>query len=153
MSRDTQPEVRLREATESDSGFCYRAKVAAHKDNIVATYGPWDEAEQRAYHEKQWSPCGVRIISADGCDAGWVWCADARECVEVNGFYILPSHQRKGIGTLVMRQVLAEAGAAGKAVRLAVMKANSALAFYRKLGFAVVGETETHFEVTATGRS
>lgn len=147
MPEHTKPDVRLRDASEADSQFCYRVKVAAHKGNIVATYGPWDEAEQRAYHEKQWSPSGVRIISADGCDVGWVWCADAGACVEVNGFYVLPSHQRRGIGTQVVQRVLEEAESAGKAVLLQVMKQNSALAFYRKLGFAVVGSTDTHFEM------
>jgi GNAT superfamily N-acetyltransferase len=153
MPEHTEPDVRLRDATEADSEFCYRVKVAAHKDNIVATYGPWDEAQQRAYHEEQWSPCGVSIISADGCDVGWVWREDSGPCVEVNGFYILPSHQRKGIGTSVMRQLLAEAHAAGKAVRLTVMKQNSAIAFYRKLGFVAVGSTNTHFEMRGPSES
>jgi ribosomal protein S18 acetylase RimI-like enzyme len=140
-------EVLLREASDADSAFCYEVKVAAHRDNIVATYGPWHKAEQRAYHERQWSHGEVRIIVADGADVGWVRCLDGAERVDIAGLYILPSHQRRGIGTVVVQRVLEEARSAGKALFLQVMKQNSALAFYRKLGFVVVGETETHFEM------
>jgi ribosomal protein S18 acetylase RimI-like enzyme len=147
MPGDTEMEALRREASHADSEFCYTVKVAAHRDNIIATYGAWDEAEQRAYHEKKWSPDEVRIMVADGADVGWVRCLEGAERVDIGGLYLLPSHQRRGIGTIVLQRVLEEARAAGKALFLQVMKQNSALAFYRKLGFVVVRETETHFEM------
>jgi ribosomal protein S18 acetylase RimI-like enzyme len=57
-----------------------------------------------------------------------------------------------GNGTQVLRRVLAEAGAAGQTVRLGVMKQDSALAFYRKLGFTVIVETQTHLFMKRTAQ-
>jgi ribosomal protein S18 acetylase RimI-like enzyme len=48
---------------------------------------------------------------------------------------LLPQHQRKGMGTRLLRQLLAEAVTAGKPVRLHVEQANPARRLYQRLGF------------------
>jgi ribosomal protein S18 acetylase RimI-like enzyme len=57
---------------------------------------------------------------------------------------VAPEHQGKGIGTRLISEVLQDAHSRGLAVRLRVLKVNPAQRLYERLGFAVVGETETH---------
>ena len=61
---------------------------------------------------------------------------------------VLPEWQCRGIGTSVIRWVLATAAAAHKPVVLRVLKVNRrAQELYLREGFSVVGETETHIRM------
>jgi len=53
--------------------------------------------------------------------------------------------QRQGIGTEVMRRLIAEASPTGRAVELAVVKINPALRLYERLGFRVTHEDDHKF--------
>jgi len=49
---------------------------------------------------------------------------------------LLPPHRNAGIGTAILRDLLAEAAVAQKPVRIHVEKFNPALRLYARLGFA-----------------
>jgi ribosomal protein S18 acetylase RimI-like enzyme len=53
---------------------------------------------------------------------------------------LLPELQRGGIGTALVRSVIAEAQQAGASLELDVLKVNPAKRLYERLGFRVVGE-------------
>ena len=137
--------ITLRQATSADSQFCYCTKKSAHGENIVRTYGPWDEAFQRQFHEKQWKPEGVQILVVGRTDVGWIWSCHHADQIRIHGIYILPAHQRKGIGTFLVNRLREESVKTDKPVRLWVMKRNTAVEFYKKLGFAVIGQNKTHW--------
>ncbi|MGW1176110.1 N-acetyltransferase family protein [Kitasatospora sp. NPDC002543] len=50
-------------------------------------------------------------------------------------FYLHPRHQGRGLGTAVLRHVLAEADAAGEPVRLNVLRGSAARRLYERHGF------------------
>src|SRR5690606_24008451 len=52
---------------------------------------------------------------------------------------LLPAFQRRGIGTALIRKVMASAAVRGVPVRLSVLKANPARELYERLGFEVTG--------------
>lgn len=56
--------------------------------------------------------------------------------------YLQPGHQGQGIGTAVMQQVLAEAGAAGTSLRVGALRGSDANRFYLRHGFVLVEEGE-----------
>ena len=60
---------------------------------------------------------------------------------------LLAEHRGDGIGASLIRDLQREASAAGKAVRLRVMKTNRAVSFYERLGFSKVNESSTHFQM------
>lgn len=65
---------------------------------------------------------------------------------------IVPVSQRRGIGTTILRSVLAQAASQGLPVMLQVLKVNPAWQLYERLGFVITGETETHYLMsTGTG--
>lgn len=77
---------------------------------------------------------------------------DHDHAIEIAELQLLPSAQGRGIGTRVMRRVMADAGARGVPVRLRVGRMNrGARALYERLGFRVVEETETHVRMEWSG--
>jgi ribosomal protein S18 acetylase RimI-like enzyme len=53
--------------------------------------------------------------------------------------------QNQGIGGILMREILAQADAAGKRVLLKVLRPNRARSFYESLGFVVTDEAPERF--------
>lgn len=62
---------------------------------------------------------------------------------------LLPDQRNSGIGTDLIRKLLAEAVGARKAVRLHVLKTNPALRLYERLGFSRVSDQSMYFEMKA----
>lgn len=87
------------------------------------------------------------IVSADGEDVGWFAYTEQVDHIAVDALYVVPGHQRHGIGSQVMDHIRAVAGVVGKPVRLWVMKKNPAVQFYTRQGFAKVGEKATHWQM------
>jgi GNAT superfamily N-acetyltransferase len=50
-------------------------------------------------------------------------------------FYILPEWQNRGLGTLVLKRLLAEAKRRGKVMALSVLKGSPAIQLYLRHGF------------------
>jgi GNAT superfamily N-acetyltransferase len=136
--------VTLRQAGPSDSEFAYAVKKAAFRQYVEQVWG-WDEEEQRRLHEQAFTWQNCRIINVAGTDAGIMAVVTKRDCIAVNQIFLLPEHQGRGIGRQCMSLVTEEARELGLPVRLRVLKVNApAQAFFRKLGFARTGETDTH---------
>lgn len=70
------------------------------------------------------------FIAQDGNDA------------ELDGMFVEPSHWRQGIGRLLIEAVMREL-VAWQATRLRVVANPNALAFYKAVGFTIVGEERT----------
>jgi ribosomal protein S18 acetylase RimI-like enzyme len=64
----------------------------------------------------------------------------AQEAWLVIDIALLPAHQGRGIGTRLLTQLLSEAAAAAKPVRLHVERFNPAQRLYGRLGFRVVAD-------------
>jgi len=137
-------DVALRSATPEDSEFAYQLKKTTLREAIAETWG-WDEEAQRELHERRFGTQDFQVIQVDGIDAGILGTVRDPDRLKVNQLLIAPEYQRKRVGTATMERVIEQAAASGLPVRLRVMKANlSVQGFYLGLGFAVVGETETH---------
>jgi ribosomal protein S18 acetylase RimI-like enzyme len=63
--------------------------------------------------------------------------------VKLNRVFLLPEFQGRGIGSQLVGQVLVRARAARLSIRLRVFKVNPAQHLWRRLGFTIVGETQT----------
>jgi aminoglycoside 6'-N-acetyltransferase Ib len=59
-------------------------------------------------------------------------------------FYLLPALQRQGLGTRILTSVLADAEAEVRTVELEHLKWNPVGSLYRRHGFVMTGESESH---------
>ena len=107
----------------------------------------WDEQEQRASFAAQWKREEVRIISVDGKDVGWLQVADLPTEIRLQKFFVSPQYQRSGIGSEVLRNLLATWRSTRKKIVLKVLKNNPARRLYERLGFSVVAEAGVTFRM------
>ena len=140
-------EFARRQATAADRDWLWETKSRCLRGYIEQTYGPWDEDIQRARFDASFEPGEIQVISFGGRDAGFT--ALRREPKEVQLFNIMiaPEFQNRGLGTAVLRDLLAGARRRRIPVRLQVMKVNPARRLYERLGFVVTEETATHFRM------
>lgn len=73
----------------------------------------------------------------------WQGAEDPVHGGEIGALYILPAHQRRGIGRLLLRRAAERLMDAGvRSVRLGCLSINPSCAFYERLGGKRVGERE-----------
>jgi GNAT superfamily N-acetyltransferase len=138
---------RLHRSSAIDVAFAYEVKRLALGPQVAALWGQWDDEFQWPFHLRRFAErCFFRIIWTEHA-IGTIALTKADRHVRFEEFYIVPSHQRRGVGTRVLQHTLNLTNNAGMAVRLVYLKANPVGALYRRNGFLQVGETETHFEM------
>jgi putative acetyltransferase len=141
----TSFQVALRQSTAADREYCYRLHRSALGEYVEQIWG-WDEAEQRAYHESHFDAARTQIITVDGGDAGMLCVVeDEGDEVCLGLIELHPAYQGQGIGSHIVRTLLAEAESRGKTVVLEVLDVNHrAKAFYERLGFREAGRPAAH---------
>jgi GNAT superfamily N-acetyltransferase len=137
-------EISLRECREDDRAFVWEVRRQALREYVAATWG-WDEAAQRSRFEGGFTPAGHQIIVCEGIDVGLLQVVDEGDHLFVGKIELLPTSQRKGVGSAILRRILEKGRERGIPVRLQALRANApARRLYERLGFAVTGETDTH---------
>jgi ribosomal protein S18 acetylase RimI-like enzyme len=81
-----------------------------------------------------------KIVLVDGAPVGRLVVDASDKHVELIDIALLPAFRNQGIGTCVLRSVLAQADRIGRAVRLHVEKQNRAVRLYERLGFLITGD-------------
>jgi GNAT superfamily N-acetyltransferase len=104
-----------------------------------------DERAQAESFQKQWNQAQVRIITLQGTDIGWLQTFAQDDALFLAQLFIEPHHQRRGIGTEVMKRLINEAAGVNQPIRLDVVKINPALRLYERLGFRVSGQDDRKF--------
>lgn len=137
----------IRKADSADVDFTFAVKEAAFREYVEKVWG-WDGADQRELHEVRFASQDVHIVQYRGTDVGYFSTSSTADRVRVVQIFILPEYQRKGLGSACMRLIVSDASAQEKSVRLQVLKINTrAIAFYRRLGFSIVDEDNTHVQM------
>ena len=137
-------QITFRQIKIKDFEFLWQLHNAALKKYIAATWG-WDEDWQRRDFEEKFNPGEGEIVVVDGEDAGFLRVGEKETETFLISIRLLPKFQNRGIGTKLIKDLLAESKAKNKPVHLHVLKVNPARRLYEKLGFKIVEEMETHF--------
>ncbi len=141
MQRTSMPNITLRHATESDWDFLAAVHETCMRDYAVQTWGTWFPEPRDA--------CRLeihQIIQSDDGEIGCIAVAEEPDAVMLEKLYVLPTHQGRGVGTLLLRGLIESAHASGKPIRLRVLRVNPARQLYERNGFKVDRSTdERHF--------
>jgi ribosomal protein S18 acetylase RimI-like enzyme len=137
----------LRQASDADFQFLYELHEATMRDYVQATWG-WDDQFQLIHFRKGFQPERLSIVIVDGVDSGAITVEPRPADLYIGAIELHPRVQRRGIGAALVRRALAEAEARHVPALLRVLKVNvGARRLYQRLGFVVVGETETHYDM------
>jgi GNAT superfamily N-acetyltransferase len=132
--------VTLRPANESDWDFLCVVQETCMREYAERTWGNWIPEPRGNFR-----PEIHQIIECDGVEMGCIALIDEADALMLEKLYILPSHQRRGIGTLLLGRVIERAHASGKPIRLRVLRVNPARQLYERNGFKVDRSTDERY--------
>ena len=137
----------LRAVTENDYDFIYQVKKNAYKKYVEMNYGDWNEEQQKEYFKRFIEACkkGAYIIIFDGQDVGFYNGCIADGKYEIGNICIIPEYQNRGIGTSILKDVLLDH--LDKEITIQYFKQNPVGRLYERLGFKLVGETSSHYQM------
>jgi ribosomal protein S18 acetylase RimI-like enzyme len=92
---------------------------------------------QDAWWREHYAQASFDVILVDGEPAGRLYVLRGESEIRIVDIALLPEQRGNGVGSSLLRDLLAEADAAGKSVTIHVERMNPALRLYERLGFAV----------------
>jgi GNAT superfamily N-acetyltransferase len=131
----------LRKASSGDADFIYRAVESTMRGYVEQTWGRFDEALTRKGVAEMVASGWCSIIEFGGEDIGVLSVERQPDQIRLDQLFILPSHQNRGIGTSILRDLAREARLAGKPVKLRLLLVNPARRLYEREGFRVSSST------------
>jgi GNAT superfamily N-acetyltransferase len=143
-------EICLRPETAEDESFLLSVYASTRQDELNAT--GWDEAARQAFLRMQFNaqrqgyrgmfPTGSFLIILRGGErVGRMVVCRAPDEIRLVDIALPPAFQSQGIGTRLLKDLITEASATGKPLRVSVFRPGRAAAFYQRLGFVNRGGT------------
>jgi len=130
-----------------DEAFLYEVYTSTRLDELAVV--DWDEAHtaallhqqftaQHQFYQERYTQTDFLIILRDAVPVGRLYVARWQDEIRIVDIALLPPYRNTGIGTAILRGILAEAAVAHQPVRIHVEKFNPALRLYERLGFAPI---------------
>jgi ribosomal protein S18 acetylase RimI-like enzyme len=148
------PGVERRPAVDADEPFLRalyastRPEVAGWPDEPREAFLAHQFEAQRTGWDEMFPGSRHEVILAGGSPAGRVWVHRTDEECLIVDLALLPERRRQGIGTQVVRELLADADRQGLRARAHVERANTpSLAFWTRLGFREIGGDALFVEI------
>ena len=146
--------VTLRPATPRDYDFMRRLYHSIRAEEMV--HFPFDEAQKQQFLDEQFAaqfqhygihyPTVERnIVEKDGQPIGRLWIDEWKDQIRLVDIALMPEWRGSGIGSRLLRDVLARGTAVGKPVTIHVEGFNPALRLYQRLGFEHVDTNGVYY--------
>ena len=137
--------VTLRQATAADAGFACGVVDRTIRIYAEQTFESWPVAEAHARTTGDAAAGRLQIMELDGQSIGIMKVERIDTHIQLHQLFILPEYQRRGIGSELLENLLAEGRASGLPVRLRVLRVNPAKRLYERHGFRVTSEEPERF--------
>ena len=139
----------LRPARDDEAEVVFGIYISTRAEELAQV--PWGQAEKEAflrmqfaaqdrYYRETFPDASYDLIVAGSEVVGRLYVDRGADAILVIDLALLPEHRGRGIGTMLLQRVLAEAGAEGRPVRIHVEQFNPARRLYERLGFRVIEE-------------
>jgi GNAT superfamily N-acetyltransferase len=150
ISLDGARQVRFRPVTAEDEPFLLKVYGSTRLEELALTN--WSEAQREAFlqmqltaqqaHYREHYPTGEHMIVLVNDQAvGRLYVADIAQEVRLLDLTVLPASRNAGIGTPIIKELMAEAAALGKPLRIYVENYNRSRELFARLGFVKIGES------------
>jgi GNAT superfamily N-acetyltransferase len=140
--------LNLRTVADDDDAFLlslYGSTRADELGQVVWTEGQqeaflrWQFDMQRREYDARFPDARHQLILIDDEPAGRIWVGEDSEQIRLLDISLLPQFQKRGAGTILVKELMQEAARAGKLLRHMVFVLNNdAHRFYERLGFVVI---------------
>jgi GNAT superfamily N-acetyltransferase len=139
--------LEMRQATAGDVDLVWRMFRQSMKEYITEARGEWNEEREESQFTSQLDLPASQLIQVDAQEVGFIMTPVRDGVLWIHTICIVPEHRRKGIGTEVIRSVIAEAKRQNLPLCLRVLKVNPARELYERLGFKVTEESRHHYQM------
>jgi ribosomal protein S18 acetylase RimI-like enzyme len=137
----------LRPITNDDRDLLYHIYASTRAEELAQV--AWDEAQkaaflwmqfdaQHSYYHENYPNAQFQVIMLDGAPAGRLYLDRRSAEIRIVDIALLPEYRNRGIGSTLLRDILAEGQRAGLPVTIHVESFNPALRLYERLGFRMV---------------
>ncbi len=131
----------LRSCTYQDWDFVIGVTGACMRAYAEQTWGQWNPETRESF-----TPDTHAIVQYRGEDVGCMEVIEEPEALFLSKLYIGPDHQNKGLGGVLIGQLIEKARCRKVPIKLQVLSVNPARRFYERHGFKVTASTaERHF--------
>ena len=145
MNRPSRAAIRLRPSVADDVAFFRHLYGTTREDEMRLLQ--WTDAEkvafldqqftaQKIHYERFYTSCEFLAVELDGERIGRLYVDRSGEDeIEIIDIALLPEHRGRGIGRMLLEEILAEGRETGKSVSIYVEHFNPARSLYDRLGF------------------
>jgi GNAT superfamily N-acetyltransferase len=134
------PGFRFEPAAADDAEALVALRIAAMRDSLEQL-GRFDPDRARDRFLATYAPAHGRWVIVDGARAGFVQLRPDDAGLKLDHCYITPAWQGRGIGSAVLRALLAEADAQALDLRLDALRGSASQRFYQRHGFRQEAES------------
>ncbi|MDJ0866071.1 MAG: GNAT family N-acetyltransferase [Myxococcota bacterium] len=143
------PVLAFRSITAADEAFLCDLYASTREAELEPL--DWSEAQKRsflrqqfaaqhAFYTEQFQRAVFEIVQLDGEPVGRLYVDRRPDEIRLIDIALVPAQRGRGLGTRLLRELLAEGERVGKPVRIHVEHFNPALRLYRRLGFEPIGD-------------
>jgi ribosomal protein S18 acetylase RimI-like enzyme len=144
------PRITLRPITPDDMELLLRIYRSTREEELAMVLDWTEEMKaefirqqfeaQHVWYRDHYEGAQLDVILVDGAPAGRLYVHRRPGEIRLVDITFLPDFRRGGLGTSILRDLLAEGQAAGKPVTIHVEIYNPAMQLYQRLGFVPVEE-------------
>ncbi len=144
------PRITLRPITPDDMELLLRIYGSTREEEL-AMVPDWTEemkaafvlhqfSAQHSWYQEHYQEAQFDLVLVDGVPAGRLYVHRRNREIRLVDITLLPEFRKGGIGTSLVRDLLAEGEAVGKPVTIHVESFNPAMRLYERLGFSPIEE-------------
>ena len=153
----------LRLVTKEDEQFLVDLYASTRADEL--SQAEWAEGQreifvrwqfdmQRREYDARFPDARYQLIVIDGEPAGRIWVGEDEEQIRLLDIALLPQFQKRGAGTVLLRELMNEAKGKGKFLRHMVFVLNNdAHRFYERLGFVIIEDLGAYKHMEYRGKA
>lgn len=142
-----RPDWRFATPSEADFEPLLALRIDVMREHLERV-GRFEPSRARRIFRGHFDEPGLRLILVDGERMGCVGFRNEADCLKLDSFYLDRRLHSGGLGTVILKALLAEADRVGKPIRLEVLTGSKADRLYLRHGFVKLGqdEIEGHYE-------
>jgi ribosomal protein S18 acetylase RimI-like enzyme len=143
--------IELRNTLPDDEAFLLAVYGSARAEELALV--PWSDEQraaflkmqltaQHAYYREHFPDAHYKVILQNGEPVGRLYILKRDEGIRILDISLLPEHRNRGVGTLLIQELLNEGTATGRTVRIFVENFNPSLRLFQRLGFSVIDQKD-----------
>ena len=146
--------IQLRQVEEKDDSFIEAVYGSTRQDELNLTN--WPEQQKRAFiimqsmaqlaeYKKNYPGASFQIILYKKKLAGRFYAWENDNEIRLIDITLLPLFRGKGIGTILLKELIKKSNSLQKKISLHVEPGNRAFQLYRRLGFVYINNNGRHY--------